>query len=60
LGTPAYPEKALSQEAIDRSKLLRDVQDEMDEFGDMVMLPVCSTHFWFFFRERIADWDLGG
>ena len=46
LGTPAYPEKPISQEAIDRSKLLREVEAEMEEFGDMVMLPVCClfTH----------------
>lgn len=40
LGTPALPEKPISSEAIARTKLMNKVSAEMQENGDMVMLPV--------------------
>ncbi|KAK8858457.1 hypothetical protein IAR55_002684 [Kwoniella newhampshirensis] len=43
LGTPAYPEKPISQEALDRTKLLTRVREEMSEHGDMVMLPMIDN-----------------
>lgn len=42
LGTPAYPDKPISQQGIDRSALLRSVNAEMKEHGDMVMLDVSA------------------
>lgn len=42
LGLPPFPEKPVSQEAMERSAFLREIQKEMDEFGDMVMLPVST------------------
>ena len=40
LGLPPYPEKPISQEALERSRFLREINAEMAEHGDMVMLPV--------------------
>lgn len=40
LGLPPYPENPVSKEAMERSATLRQVQEEMDEFGDMVLLDV--------------------
>jgi hypothetical protein len=40
LGTPAYPEKPIGEEAINRSKLLARVKAEAQEHSDMVILPV--------------------
>lgn len=43
LGLPPFPEKPISQEALQRSLFLRDIQQEMDEHGDMVLLPVVDN-----------------
>ncbi|OCF31309.1 hypothetical protein I316_07095 [Kwoniella heveanensis BCC8398] len=43
LGTPAYPENPVSQEAVARSMLLSKVEAEMEEHGDMVMLPMIDN-----------------
>jgi hypothetical protein len=40
LGTPPLPEKPISSEAVARTVLMREVEREMQEFGDMVVLPV--------------------
>ena len=40
LGTPAYPEKPISSEGVERSKFMREIQSEMKEHGDMIMLDV--------------------
>ena len=42
LGTPAYPEKPISSEGVERSKFMREIQAEMKQHGDMVMLDVCG------------------
>ena len=39
LGTPPLPEKPISSEAVSRTVLMNKVNAEMQEFGDMVMLP---------------------
>ncbi|WWC70617.1 uncharacterized protein I206_104568 [Kwoniella pini CBS 10737] len=43
LGTPAFPENPISQEAVARSVLLNKVEAEMKEHGDMVMLPMIDN-----------------
>ncbi len=43
LGLPPYPEKPISHEAIDRSKLILTLKAEMAEHEDMVILPVCKA-----------------
>ncbi|WVQ65931.1 uncharacterized protein L199_004109 [Kwoniella botswanensis] len=43
LGTPPYPENPISQEAVARSRLMNKVEAEMNEFGDMVMLPMIDN-----------------
>lgn len=40
LGTPPYPARPVGQEAAARSLLLRELDKEQAEHGDMVMLPV--------------------
>jgi hypothetical protein len=40
IGTPPFPEAPFSSEAVERTKLLSRVNAEMQEHGDMVMLPV--------------------
>jgi hypothetical protein len=40
LGTPPLPEAPISSEAVSRSVLMTKVNAEMQEHGDMVMLPV--------------------
>jgi hypothetical protein len=40
LGTPQLPEKPISTEAVSRTVLMNKVNAEMQEHGDMVMLPV--------------------
>ncbi|ORY31443.1 hypothetical protein BCR39DRAFT_526792 [Naematelia encephala] len=43
LGLPPYPEKPISADAISRSQFLRQIHAEMDEFGDMVLLPMIDN-----------------
>jgi hypothetical protein len=43
LGTPPYPEKPISNEAIARSRFLREIQAEMNEHKDMVLLPMVDN-----------------
>ncbi|WWC88817.1 uncharacterized protein L201_003730 [Kwoniella dendrophila CBS 6074] len=43
LGTPPYPQEPISEEAINRSRYLKKIRAEMDEFGDMVMLPMVDN-----------------
>lgn len=73
LGTPPLPEKPISSEAVTRSKLMAKVGAEMQEHGDMVMLPVrgfldnLTTEFRAFYSpqswseaESKQCWSLGG
>ncbi|KAK4685512.1 hypothetical protein P7C73_g4640, partial [Tremellales sp. Uapishka_1] len=43
LGIPPFPESTLSQATIDRALLIRKVDEEMKEFGDIVVLPMIDN-----------------
>ncbi len=55
LGLPPFPENPISQEAMDRSKLLAELNAENREHGDLVILPVSLC----FRRNESGGWMNG-